>query len=88
MPSIKENFISDSTIEFIKRKIPVIAGNKGGDSLFCDSDLFVFNVDELNSFEEKLTKLISKPKTLNEYWSNQTEVGKKFIEQELMEEYI
>ncbi len=84
VPSILAETISQATIEFISRNIPVLCGDKGGDSELCTSNLFTFNTEDINDFESKISNFINQPELLNEYRQNKHELTDTFINDSLL----
>ncbi len=84
VPAIFEETIAQSTIEFLSKHIPVLCGNKGGDCELCKSELFTFDTENPNDFEEKLVNFINNPDLLKEYWLNLHELTDEFIKESLL----
>lgn len=84
IPGIIEKNISQSAIEFVSRKTPILCGNKGGECEFCNNQMFLFDTDNIDDFRTKLTRFIDEPSLLKQYWLDQNEVAVEFINQERM----
>lgn len=82
VPSMLEETMSLSSIEFLKNDIPILCGTVGGDCELSTSELFRFSNDE--EFYDKFLNLYNTPHLLIEYKKNYTDITEQFIAESVL----
>lgn len=79
VPSLLEETMSQSSIEFLSNDVPILCGLTGGDHELSESELFRFE-NEID-FQNKFENLINNPQLLSEYKKNYSEFTEQYIKE-------
>ncbi len=74
VPVLWEDNLPQVAIEFKALGIPVLASKLGGASELSSSEFFSFDVDNPESFTEKIEKIVEDKSCLNDYWKQQNKL--------------